>query len=294
MKKFYLLVFLFTISLISHAQLSPTIGQFQYVQLYYNPAYAGSSTGLVANVIHRSQWTSLKGAPSTQLATVEAPLKRNIGIGGVINRYKIGSQLLLDMNANVSYRIKINRESFFQFGMKFGISYVNNNFDQAFVWDTNDSYINMNSNKGTLLRIGPGMYFKKKKFYLGLSSPDLFFIDPNKVFYDNENNKSTLRRNLFLITGIKKDLSEFVAIEPSIMIRYYQGKPLNVYANIGFEFNQTFVAGVSYGSPVSFGAYARVSISPKLKIGYRYEFSNQAIRLDNYGSNEIQISYGFN
>lgn len=294
MKNIYLLFLLSAIPLVSQAQLSPTIGQFQYVQLYYNPAYAGSSTGLVANVIHRSQWTSLKGAPNTQLLTVEAPLRRNIGIGGVVNRYKIGSQLLLDMNVNVSYRIKIDKESFFQFGLKGGVSFVNNNFDQAFVWDENDAYIQMNTNKGTLLRIGPGGYFKKKKFYLGLSSPDLFFIDPNKVFYDNENNTSTLRRNFFLITGIKKDLNEFIAFEPSLMVRYYQGKPLNVYVNAGFEFNQTFVAGVSYSSPVSFGAYARVSISPKFKIGYRYEFSNEAIKLDNYGSNEIQVSYGFN
>jgi len=294
MKRFFIPLLFFFITWYAQAQLSPTIGQFQYVQLYYNPAYAGSSTGLVANVVHRSQWTSLKGAPNTQLLTVEGPIGRNVGIGGVINRYKIGSQLLLDVNANVSYRIKIDKESFFQFGLKVGLSFVNNNFDQAFVWDANDAYIAMNSNKGTLLRIGPGGYYKKKKFYVGLSSPDLFFIDPNKVFYDNQENTSTLKRNLFLISGIKKDINEFIAIEPNVMVRYYQGKPLNVYVNLGFEFNQTFVAGVSYSSPLVFGAYARVSISPKLKIGYRYEFSNEAIKLDNYGSNEIQVSYGFN
>lgn len=287
-----LLLLLFTLKAFS--QLSPTIGQFQYVQLYYNPAYAGTSTGLVANMVHRSQWTSLKGAPNTQLLTVEAPIGRNVGLGGVINRYKIGSQFLLDVNANVSYRIKIDKESFFQFGLKVGVSFVNNNFDQAFVWDANDAYISMNSNKGTLLRIGPGAYYKKKKFYVGLSSPDLFFVDPNKVFYDNEDNTSTLKRNLFLITGIKKDINEFIAFEPSIMFRYYQGKPINYYINIGFEFNQTFVAGVSFISPLGFGAYTRIAISPKFKIGYRYEFSNEAIKLDNYGSNEIQISYGFN
>jgi type IX secretion system PorP/SprF family membrane protein len=294
MKLLYVFALLFVVTFSAKGQLSPTIGQFQYLQLYYNPAYAGSSSGLNANVVHRSQWTSLKGAPNTQLLTVEAPLGRNVGIGGVINRYKIGSQLLLDVNLNVSYRIKFDKETFFQFGLKAGMSYVNNNFDQAFVWDENDAYIGMNSNRGTLFRIGPGGYFKKRKFYIGVSSPDLLFIDPNKVFYDNQENTSTLRRNFFLITGIKKNINEFIAIEPSFMLRYYHGRPLNAYLNVGFEFNQTFVAGVSYGSPLSFGAFTRVSISPKLKIGYRYEFSNEAIKLDNYGSNEIQISYGFN
>ena len=295
MKKSFLLTLVGAlISTASIAQVYSTIGQFQTTQLYFNPAYAGASASLRANVLHRSQWSKFPGAPNTQLITADLPLSRNLGGGLVIYRHQVGNATDLTLNANVSYRIKTGENSFFQFGLKVGVSSISNGVDAAFRWDNEDSYLNAVATRGTMIRMGPGGYYKRKHFYAGFSAPDLVFLDPQKVYTDPLSNKTTLKRNFFFVTGTKKSLSEFIAIQPNFMAKYYVGRPMNLYMNLGFEFNQTFTAGVGLVYPLGYGVYTRVAVSPKLKLGFRYELASKSFQLGSYGSSEIMLSYGFN
>ena len=278
----------------SMAQVYPTIGQFQTTQLYFNPAYAGASSSLRANLLHRSQWSKFPGAPNTQLLTMDLPLARNLGGGIVLYRHQVGNLIDLSLNANISYRLKINENSYFQFGLKLGVSNINNGINDAFRWDDGDSYLNTIATRGTMIRIGPGGYYKRKYFYAGLSSPDLIFLDPQKIYNDPITNKTTLKRNIFFVTGTRKSLSEFIAIQPNFLVKYYVGRPMNLYMNLGFEFNQTFTAGVGLVYPLGYGVYTRVAVSPKLKLGFRYELASKSFQLGSYGSSEIMLSYGFN
>jgi len=78
------------------------------------------------------------------------------------------------------------------------------------------------------------------------------------------------------------------------MLKYYNGRPLNAYANLGLEFNQTFTAGASFSYPFGYGVFTRVAISPKIKLGFRYELGNKSFKVGSYGSTELMLSYGFN
>ncbi len=295
MKKSFVTILVFAVlSSTSMAQIYSTIGQFQTAQLFFNPAYAGVSTSLRANVLHRSQWSKFPGAPNTQLLTLDLPLARNVGGGIVIYRHQVGNLTDLSLNANISYRIKINENSFFQFGLKLGVSSIDNGVNDAFRWDDNDTYLNSVAKRGTMIRIGPGGFYKRKHFYAGISSPDLIFLDPQKIYVDPLSNKTTLKRNFFFVTGTRKNLSEFIAIQPNFMAKYYVGRPMNLYMNLGFEFNQTFTAGVGLVYPLGYGVYTRVAVSPKLKLGFRYELASKSFQLGSYGSSEIMLSYGFN
>ena len=293
MKKIILFV-LCALPLFATAQIYPNIGQFHNALLYYNPAYAGSGTQIRATGIYRTQWTKYPGAPNTQVVTVEAPLGKNVGGGVVLNRHAIGNILQINFSANASYRIKTGRESFVQFGLKAGISQMNFGAGSSTVWDENDPYISANTNKGIIGTFGAGVFYKKKSFYAGLSIPDLVLIDPNKLYYDEATNKSLVKKNFFFITGVKLNLTDFIALQPNVLIRYYPTRPLNYYLNLSVIFNQTFTAGVGFMYPKALALYTNVNITPKLILGYRYEFNTSGFALGNYGSSEILVRYGFN
>jgi len=292
---FFICIVIFPI--FSNAQIYPSIGQFQLVQLYYNPAYAGSGTHIRATGLYRTQNNKYPVTPNTQLISVEAPLGKNIGGGVVLNRHAIGAYQEVGISANASYQIKTGRESFLQFGLKGEVAQVNFGASSAFKWDDFDAFLNTYASKGIIGKIGAGAYFKKKSFYAGLSLPDLFLIDPSKLYVDKSTNKTLVNKNIFLITGFKVNLSDFFALQPHLMIRYYAGRPLNYYANVSAIFNQTFTAGVGYMYTNVLALYANVNITPKILLGYRYEFSIAPSSNQSYnsgGSNEIVLRYGFN
>jgi len=52
-----------------HAQQDPLFTQYMFNTLSLNPAYAGHLDQPTANIIHRSQWIDIPGAPRTQSFT---------------------------------------------------------------------------------------------------------------------------------------------------------------------------------------------------------------------------------
>lgn len=288
--------FLFLVVLLpflSKAQIYPTIGQFHQAALYYNPGYAGSATNLRAVGIHRSQWAKLPGAPNTQLVAIDLPLGKKVGGGALVHRHQIADTWQIGLAANASYRINVGRETFVQLGLKAGLYQVDFSFSNDFRWDENDAYLVPNAGRGMLATIGTGAYFKKKSFYAGIGIPDLVVVDPNKLYVDATTNKSLLKRNIFFHSGIKINISEFIAVEPHILLRYYPTRPLNYYANLSVIFNQTFTAGIGFVFPKGLALYTYVNVSPKLILGYRYEISANTFGIQSYGTNEILIRYGF-
>jgi type IX secretion system PorP/SprF family membrane protein len=290
------LVFLFFClgSFSAKAQIYPNVGQFQDMQLYFNPAYAGSGSGIRANAFHRSQWSKLPNAPNTQIITAEKPLGKNVGGGVVIDRHQAGPLLKVSLSLNASYRVKTGRESFFQFGLKAGIARVDYGVGSSFKWDDNDPILVPSQNRGMMVNFGAGAFYKKKSFFAGLSVPDLVMIDAHKLYYDSTNNKSLLKKNFVLISGIKINVNDFIAVQPNVMLRYYPTRPLNYYLNLSVIFNQTFTTGIGFVYPKGLSIYTKVNVSPKLMLGYRFEYNLSSFNLGNYSTNEILISYGFN
>lgn len=55
------------------AQQEPQYTQYMYNTLVVNPGYTGSTGNLEANLLHRTQWVGIDGAPQTQALAFMAP-----------------------------------------------------------------------------------------------------------------------------------------------------------------------------------------------------------------------------
>ncbi len=276
---------------VAFAQQYPSVGFFTNTQLFFNPGYAGSGEGIRATGLYRAQWTGVAGAPQTQIVAIDGPLGRGIGLGATVSRDKFFSYSQIDIMPNVSYRINVGPESYVQAGIRAGVSIVNFGND-VFQWQDNDPLKNGETRNGVVPRIGAGLYYKAPKYFVGLSAPDLVNIDSKKIFYDNSTGKKTIKTNYFLTAGARIDVSEYITFVPNALVRAYANRPVYAAINAGFEFNQTVLFGVGYIYSNGVAAYTMIGFTPKLKAGYRFEYSPSDNNIGKYSTNEIVISYG--
>lgn len=271
------------------AQQYPSVGFFTNTQLFFNPAFAGSGEGFRGTALYRGQWTGVVGSPQTQIVNVDAPVGRGIGLGLSLSQDKFYSYRQYDINPNVSYRINLGPETYLQAGLRLGLSIVNFGND-AFQWDDNDPLKGEIKN-GVVTRVGTGLFFKSPKTFVGLSAPDVVSIDSKKIFEDNNGSKS-ITNNYILTAGARINLSEYITFVPNTLVRYYPTRPVYASLNAGFEFNQTVLFGVGYLYPNGIAAYTLIGLTPKIKAGYRFEYSPSSDDIGKFSTHEIVLSYG--
>ena len=271
-----------------NAQQDPMFSQYMFNTLSLNPAYAGSSDLISATAITRHQWMGIKGAPQTQTLAIHSPLKHQIGLGVSIIRDQAGPVNNLSAQADISYNIKITKQSKLYFGLMGGI----NNFNVGLTGIENVNpedvsfFQNTNSYKPVF---GFGIYYRHPNAYLGLSAPNL--METNY----NINTPSLLqhKRHYFLIAGYVKDINKNVKLRPTLMMRYVQNAPLSVELTASVILKELFWVGALYRYRDAAGALICFQINPHFRIGYSYDYSLNKLRGNQSGSHELSLSYDF-
>jgi type IX secretion system PorP/SprF family membrane protein len=83
------------------SQQDPVSSNYMFNHLTFNPGYAGTSGMICATALNRQQWLGFKGAPSTTVFNISAPVspfKINSGIGLLVDNDNIG----FDKNINIA------------------------------------------------------------------------------------------------------------------------------------------------------------------------------------------------
>src|SRR6476469_602047 len=89
------------------AQQDAQYSQYMFNSLVINPAYAGYKEAFNLSLLHRDQWQSVPGAPTTQSLVIDGTLASDkIGIGLSVVNDKLGIQNHFNAYANISYRLK--------------------------------------------------------------------------------------------------------------------------------------------------------------------------------------------
>ena len=118
---YHILFWLFAVNCGAYAQQDPQYTQYMYNTLVVNPGYTGSTGNLEANLLHRTQWVGIDGAPQTQAFSIHAPVfNEKIGLGLSAVNDKIGPANEVYVDANFSYSINVGLESKIAFGLKAG------------------------------------------------------------------------------------------------------------------------------------------------------------------------------
>lgn len=269
------------------AQQDPQFTQYMFNTLSVNSAYAGSRGHFAITAIHRTQWVGIDGAPESQTLSFDSPISENVGLGISIVNDKLGPSHETYFDANLSYSIKTSETHKLSFGIKAGARLFDIDWTRGRRQTTRDALLSDNISR-ILPTVGAGLYFHGQKGYLGVSIPN-FFTDQH--YNDIVQAVAAERLHIFVIGGLVFDLNETIKFKPAFLIKQVDGAPLIADLSANFMFNENLRLGASYRWDDSFSGLIGFQISPKLLIGYAYDYTNTELQRVTSGSHEIMLRY---
>lgn len=279
------------LSLISTAQQNPQFTNYMYNTMTVNPAYAGQRETFSGLALHRSQWVGIEGAPETQTFSVHSPLKNEqIGLGLNVVNDAIGPSNETFVDANFSYTLLLNDFDLkLSLGASAGVHFLNTDWSKGTFKDPDVVFgENVNLISPT---VGAGAYLHSRKFYIGLSVPNML---QTKHYDDFQESLATERMHIYLIGGYVFDLSPSVQFKPAFLTRAVSGAPLIVDVSANFWFNEKLTLGTAYRWEDSVSILAGIKLSKSFHFGYAYDINTTGI--SNYvgGSHEFFLRYELN
>lgn len=268
------------------AQQDPQFTQYMYNTMSVNPGYTGSRGHLTAYGIHRAQWVGLDGAPRTSMFSVDSPIGKNVGLGLVILHDELGPSSETFIDANFSYTLKLDDNKHLALGIKGGGRLFD--IDWARGTSNNPDLVFQQNVSEFFPTIGAGIYYYTDRAYLGLSVPNFFDDD----HYDEiQESLAAERLHMFFIAGYVMDLSRKTKFKPAAYLKYVAGTPLSVDLSANFMFNEKLVLGVAYRWDDSVSGLIGLQLTPKLHIGYAYDFTTTDLGSYNNGTHEIMLRF---
>jgi type IX secretion system PorP/SprF family membrane protein len=298
-----LFLWLFFLAANASAQNQPLFEQYLFHQLIINPAYAGSTAAVDANLFYRQQWTSMQGAPESISATVSFnAVNDKIGLGCKLLQETIGATNQLQIGLQYAYRMHVSNTGVLAIGID--VSATNYHIQQqeltAFLAG-DPAYVNQPENTWSP-NAGAGLWFNTKTFFAGISSPVIFEDTISGVTDDkiSQLNIFEASRHYYVSTGILIGNPQAFAIKPSALAKYAPKAPEQIDASLSMIFKNTFWIGATYRTNNSMSAMAQYFINKKntlqqnsFSFGYAYNFRVDG--LQNYfgPSHEVFLAYQF-
>jgi type IX secretion system PorP/SprF family membrane protein len=209
-KSLLFLTLLLLLTKYADAQQDPQFSQYMFNQLYFNPAFAGVEGVTKFTALHRSQWLGYSptvgsgGAPTTQMITFNTPLfKMNSGVGAYIVNDRLGPQTNLEAQVSYAYHLAV-KDGKLSLGIRTGM------YSQTIDWslyrplDPNDPLLRDGApTSQQRLDLAVGMYYRKEKFYAGVSFDHL-----TKANFDFDiGQRSALQPHMYVTGGYFYDVS---------------------------------------------------------------------------------------
>ena len=316
MRKLILLVFFIgSVVTVTIAQQDAQFTQYMFNSLNVNPGYAGSNEHMTLNLIHRSQWVGIKGAPTTQSFNIHSPLRNErVGVGFSAINDKIGPVGTLDLNASYAYRIPVGGSKL-AVGLQAGVQNWRSDWSKLNLEDQQDPTFSTDVNK-FLPNFGAGVYFYNKHFYTGVGCPRLVeydLRDPNAV---NSPIYARTYRHYYGTIGAALPLGgDHLIFKPSAMIKSagafskmrkdaaFQsiGAPTSLDVDLSLFFHETLWLGTAYRTAIertassddSFDVWLAYYLKNGLRIGAAYDYTLTDIQRASNGSFEVMLGYEF-
>lgn len=290
--KKYWIAALFMYVLNGYSQQDFRISHGEIADVYRNPAKVGSQSSLSVFVLHRRQWVTLPGAPTTSLVGFSKRLTSKVG-GAV------GLQLVNDQIGNLKYNnLKLLYAKGFRIGiseLRFGGAIIGNflKINQS-DWITSDVEIDAQLkdaavNKAEYLDGSFGVSFKRNDLTVGIAASRLRSASLKELNW-------TTSRSYNAWLGYKLQWGNKIAFNTTPMLRVItdelarpqiEGRIDTEINNkfwllAGYRYKESSLLGFSYAIPVGVG---------KMVFGYVFDYSLNKLAEYNSGSHELMLRF---
>lgn len=278
------------VSINSFAQQETLFTQYMYNMSIVNPGYATSDVGTI-NVggFYRTQWVGVGGAPDSFNLFAHTALSEKVELGFNLVNDQIGDGVMADtnINADFAYVLQLSENAKLSFGLKGGVSLFSADVS-SLSGSVGNQYVSNESY--ALPNVGVGAFFFADKYYLGISSPNLLSTSKTKTVGTIKSTSEVQSVHYYLMGGYVFNLSENLKYKPSLMLRAEPSVPLSVDINNNVLINNKLEIGVGYRHNADLMANVVFSVTPKLRIGYAYDYALfNELQDFSSGSHEIML-----
>jgi type IX secretion system PorP/SprF family membrane protein len=278
------------------SQQDPLSSQYMFNTLTYNPGVAGTSGMICATALNRQQWVGFKGAPSTTVFNISAPVspfKIKSGVGLLVESDNIGFDKDINISGSYSYLMDVGPG---KLGIGLSLGMLNKSISPTWEIPSGDSHtpasgdplIPENKESYVAFDAGLGLYYKADKYYAGLS---ITHLNQPKIKYS----KGTpyVSRHFYLTAGYILQLPnpslEFI---PSVFA-FSDGKVAQFTITSLLRYNKKVWGGVSYRAGDALIGIVGFELYNGLRLGYAYDFTMSDINKNSSGSHEFMVNYCF-
>lgn len=265
----------------AQAQFEASYSQYMFNGLAINPAYAGTHQSLSMSVISRFQSPGVAGTPNTQTLTAHSGIKgKKIGVGLMVITDKVGVTRQTGFYGSFAYKIQF-KKSTLSLGLQGGATSVQSDFSQLLIKQPGDPLVSGDI-KELQPNIGSGVYYYGKKFYAGVSMPQML---------DDVNNNISQMKPIILTGGYVFKLNESLMLKPNLLVRLIDQKLVEFNYNMNLLIHEILWVGVSYRPTSSVTGLLELQITNQLRLGYAYDATLGDFSRADSGSHEIMLNY---
>jgi type IX secretion system PorP/SprF family membrane protein len=277
------------------AQSDFNLTQKWFNETLYNPAAAGNnfSTGVFLHT--RQNWVGVSGAPSTHAGTVDTYIEDlRSGIGLTFAADKFGSVSSYSTRLAYAFYIPVGEKAVLSLGLSGGILARNRRV-------TSEDHDDLTLVYGNLSDYSPDFDFGfefKGPFKLGASIRHLAAQSPTS----HRLPKHSI--NIWAYLSSRFNVSESLSLEPMISMLLYNESSYSGEAGALLYFFKTerrnsysdrFWIGALYRTENSFAVLAGVNITPKIRLGYSFDYAfGDLSSIAKGGTHELFLSFYLN
>jgi type IX secretion system PorP/SprF family membrane protein len=287
----------------SFAQQNAQYNQYIFNELLLNPAYAGTKDVWNINGVFSSQWTGLKGAPSTATLSTDGAVSPHIGLGFHFINDMIGAQMEQSLFGSYAYKINLTKKLRLSLGLAVGASYFTLDGTKLNPGSEWDPAVPVSSQSALRFDSKAGFFLYSNRFYTGFSVSDLL---GDAIRYKNID-VTNQARHYYLTAGYVADIGKKVKFKPSFLLKEDFKSPTTLDVNAMFLFVERFWLGASVRFNAKIFHNAELdntlrdrnamvfmtdwNITDKFRLGYAYALTLTSLK--NYSSHEIHLAYYF-
>ncbi|MBS1232185.1 MAG: rane protein [Bacteroidetes bacterium] len=289
-------LFLVLVCYNSLSQQDPLSSQYMFSTMTYNPGIAGTSGMICATALNRQQWIGFKGAPSTTLFNISAPVslfKIKSGIGLIVESDNVGFDKDINLSAVYSYLLDLGLG---KLGIGVSLGMVNKTLDPSwqipsgdgFTQPDQDPLIPVNKESFVAFDAGLGLYLNADKYYAALSVTHL-----NQAKIKFTKGEPYLTRHYYLTAGYSIQLpNPSLELLPSVFA-FSDGRVVQFSVTSLVRYNKKVWGGVSYRAGDALTGLIGLELYNGIRVGYAYDFPLSDIRKNTSGSHEFMVNYCF-
>ncbi|HEY8401215.1 MAG TPA: type IX secretion system membrane protein PorP/SprF [Cytophagaceae bacterium] len=287
---FWIVMLIVLVVINAKAQQLTQSSQYMLNRLILNPAVAGSEEKIPVMGTFRRQWVNIKDAPVTQTLSSHAYVGQTIGIGLILFNDASGPTRRSGLNFSAAKHLQVDKgsDTWLSFGLAAKFFQYAFDVDKLKFDRPDDPVIGLAAKSKLTPDAAAGLYLYNKEFYAGISAQHLFQTKVNMLDINNIYDAS-IERTYFLTAGYNFVFSDYLALEPSVLVKYVKPSPIQVDINAKLTIAEMVWAGVSYRTSDAVVALAGITYD-KFSLGYSYDIVLNPLKPYNKGTHELFIA----